>query len=106
MKKTFSFNASNKNRDRQTESIKHEIKKYIARERRKTLPKGVDFWDFDCKLGLTPDQSKVIYLKNINKLITELERDKEDSFYLEILVKSGVKKQKEQTVKKEAKITK
>ena len=48
MKKTFSFKVSNKNRDRQTDSIKYEIKKYIARERRKALPEGGDFWDFDC----------------------------------------------------------
>ena len=106
MKKTFSFKVPNKNRDRQTDSIKYDIKKYIARERRKTLPKGVDFWDFDCRLGLTPDQSKVIHLKDINKLITELEREKEDSFYLEILVKYGVRKQNEKIVKKESTITK
>ena len=69
MKKTFSFNVSNKNRDRQTDSIKYEVRKYIARERRKSLPEGVDFWDFDCRIGLNPDQAEVIHLNDINKSI-------------------------------------
>lgn len=106
MKKTFSFKVSNKNRDRQTDSIKYEIKKYIARERRKALPEGVDFWDFDCRIGNTHDQAKVIHLNDINKSITELESEKEDSFYLEVLVKPGIRKKKallkkESTTKKE-----
>lgn len=94
MKKTFSFKVSNKNRDRQTDSIKYELKKYVARERRKTLPIGGDFWDFDCRIGITHAQAEVIHLNDINKSITKLEREKEDSFYLEILVKPGVRKKK------------
>ena len=104
MKKTFSFNVSNKNRDRQTDSIKYEVRKYIARERRKSLPEGVDFWDFDCRIGLNPDQAEVIHLNDINKSITELEVSKEDSFYLEVLVKPGVRKKN--TVSKQQPTTK
>ena len=94
MKKTFSFNVSNKNRDRQTDSIKYEIKKYVARERRKTLPTGSDFWGFDCRIGATCSQSEVVHLNDINKSITKLEKEKEDSFYLEVLVKPVVRKKR------------
>ena len=45
MKKTFSFSHPKKKRPRVADAIKHELKKYIKRERNKTLPKGVDFWD-------------------------------------------------------------
>ena len=37
MKKTFSFVVSNKKPERQCDSIKYEVKKYIARERRKNF---------------------------------------------------------------------
>lgn len=92
MKKTFSFKVPNKNRDRQTDSIKYEVKKYIARERRKKLPEDVPFWDFNCRIGVTQEESEVIYLSAINKSISHLSAEGEESFYLEILVKPGVKK--------------
>ena len=43
MKKTFSFAHPKKKRPRVADSIKHEVKKYIKRERNKTLPEDVDF---------------------------------------------------------------
>ncbi len=53
MKKNFPLQIEGKNPDRVLEAVKHEIRKYFKRERNRALPKEVDFWDFDCKVGLS-----------------------------------------------------
>ncbi len=87
MKKTLSLTAPNKKPDRQVEAVKHEIKKYIARERRKSLPPGIDFWDFDCKFGAEASRATVIHVAEINKKIDEIVASSAPSFYIEILAK-------------------
>ena len=69
MKKTFNLTAPNKKPANQADSVKHEIKKYLARERRKTLPESTDFWDFDCRFGDTEQAAKEIHLDDIGKCI-------------------------------------
>ena len=51
MKKTFPLQAPGKPDERVLEAIKNDVRKYVKRERRKALPAGVDFWDFDCRVG-------------------------------------------------------
>lgn len=89
MKKSFKFTASNKTPERQSDAIKHEIKSYIARERRKPVLEGVDFWDFDCKFGDDAQKAKVIHLSEINKMIDTFFLEKKEGFYIEILAKPG-----------------
>ncbi len=89
MKKIFLLTASNKKPDRQVESVKHEIKKYIARERRKSLPPGTDFWDFDCKFGQVILSAAEIHIAEINKNIDDVVSAKATSFYIEIIAKQG-----------------
>ena len=43
MRKTFPLRAEGKHPDRVLEAVKHEIRKYIKRERRRDLPEGADF---------------------------------------------------------------
>src|SRR5438445_150104 len=69
MKKTFQLKAEGKHPDRVLEAVKHEIRKYIKRERRRELPAGADFWDFDCKFGLTPESAAVAHPGNLTELI-------------------------------------
>lgn len=99
MKKTFSMEHPKIKYPRMIEGTKREIRKYIKRERRKTLPEGVDFWDFDCKFGATEAEAKGIHLKEIDACINEAEKNGLMSFYVEILAKEGVRastlKQKE-----------
>lgn len=83
---------------RLVEAIKYEVKKYIKRERRKTLPADVDFWDFDCRFGVDEASSDVIHLSAINKCISQAEEKQLESFYLEILVKPGHRSKKPQEV--------
>jgi hypothetical protein len=89
MKKVFKITESKIAPARQIDSFKHEINKYIARERRKKLPEGVDFWDFDCKIGNDSESAEVIHLSEINKAIDSILTDTDDSFYIEVLAKPG-----------------
>lgn len=87
MKKTFKLVHEKLKTARHVDAIKHEVKKYIKRERRKELPQGFDYWDFDCRFGNDEANSEVIHMSEINKLISQAESDQLESFYLEILVK-------------------
>jgi hypothetical protein len=89
MKKTFQLSHPKIKLARLVEAIKHEVKKYIKRERNKKLPDDVDFWDFDCKFGRTAEEAQEIHLSAINKCIDKAEEQQYESFYLEILVKPG-----------------
>ncbi len=94
MKKTFILNHPKIKLDRQYEASRFEIKKYIKRERRKTLPEGADFWDFDCRFGDTEKDAKVVHLDDIPKQITDVQDRGLESFYVEILAKSATRSKK------------
>jgi hypothetical protein len=79
---------------RLVEAIKYEVKKYVKRERGKTLPPGADFWDFDCRYGVDEASAEIIHLSAINKSISLAEAEQLESFYLEILAKPGYRTQK------------
>lgn len=89
MKKTFKLSIEGKNRDRVLEATKHEIRKYVKRQRRVPLPEGVDFWDFDCRFGTSEDNATVVHFATITGLIDAVAKDGGDSFYLELLAKNG-----------------
>jgi hypothetical protein len=89
MKKTFTLTHPKIKYARLIEAARHDVKKYIKRERNKTLPEGVDFWDFDCKFGNTAEDSQEIHLAEIGKCIDKVEAQQLESFYLEILAKPG-----------------
>lgn len=94
MKKTFKLNMQNKNFDRAVDSAKYEIRQYIKREKRKALPDGVDFWEFDCKFGADEKSAEVIAFSQIIASIDGVVASKLESFYIEILAKAGYKKAK------------
>ncbi len=99
MKKTFKLSHERINRPRLVDAIKHEVKKYIKRERRRDLPEGSDYWDFDCRYGIDEANSEVIHITEINKFISQAESEQLDTFYLEIMAKAcqrGTKSQVEQ----------
>lgn len=89
MKKTFPLAVEGKHPERLLEATKHEIRKYIQRERRRALPKGVDFWDFDCKFGSSQDTAQVAHLAELIPLIDALVKSQGTQFYIEILAKHG-----------------
>jgi hypothetical protein len=89
MKKTFKLNIEGKNRDRVLEAVKHEIRKYVKRERRRELPEGVDFWDFDCRFGTTEADAVVVHFATLTERIDAVAKDAGDQFYVEILASHG-----------------
>lgn len=91
MKKIFALTAPNKKPERQLDSVRNEINKYIARERRKARPENIDFWDFDCKIGSTSEDASEIKVSEIKAMITEIAAKNKTSLYLEILTKPGYK---------------
>lgn len=91
MKKTFPLTHPKKKPERQLEAVKGEISKYLKRERRKTLPEGVDFWDFDCKCGTSPETAQVVHVAELPKRIEELQAEGVTDCYVEIFAKHGMR---------------
>lgn len=89
MKKTFQLNVEGKHRDRVLEATKHEIRKYVKRQRRVPLPTGVDYWDFDCKFGTTQADAQAVHFATLTALIDAVAQAGAAAFYLEILAKNG-----------------
>ena len=92
MRKTFQLRPEGKHPDRVLEAVKHEIRKYIKRERRRVLPEGVDFWDFDCRFGATEEAASVVHLSDFTALMDDVAKAAGPQFYVEILAKPGHRK--------------
>lgn len=94
MKKTFSLTHPKLKTARLVDSIKHDIKKYIARERRKTLPEGTDYWTFDCMFGASEELADDIFVSEINKKIDEAVEQELAEFYIIVLARAAMHKPK------------
>ena len=95
MKKTFKLHVEGKNSDRLLDAIKHEVRKYVKRERRKTLPSGANYWAFDCRFGVTEDAAESLHLGEITKQMDVVAKTGGESFYVEILARPAVRTPRE-----------
>ncbi|KQP22562.1 DUF6172 family protein [Pseudorhodoferax sp. Leaf267] len=89
MRKTYQLQVEGKHPDRHLEAIKHEIRKYIKRERRRDLPEGADFWDFDCRFGAAEASAEVVHLATITGLIDGVVKAGGPQFYVELVARPG-----------------
>ncbi len=89
MKKTFPLEHPRHKPARVIESIVSEIRKYVKRERRKKLPEGVDFWDFDCRVGSDSDSAESVHISAITDAIHQAPNNDWTCVYVEILAKPG-----------------
>ncbi len=89
MKKTYQLNIEGKNRDRLLDAAKHDIRKYAKRERAKALPKGVDFWDFDCAAGASEATAAPVHFAELMAAIDALVKDGGEQFFVAVTVKPG-----------------
>lgn len=89
MRKTYVLNLEGKNRDRLLDAAKHDIRKYVKRERARALPAGVDFWDFDCKLGVDESAAVVLHFATLITSIDSLAKDGANQLYVEVVTKHG-----------------
>lgn len=103
MKKSFPLEVPGLKAPRVVEAIKHDIRKYVKRERRKTLPEGVDFWDFACKVGQSTDAAVTKHVEELIPAIDEAAAAGWSAIYIEILAKAGHRVKKETTEDGDAK---
>ncbi len=89
MKKTYVLNIEGKNRDRLLDAAKHDIRKYVKRERARALPAGVDFWDFDCKLGADQASAAELHFASLITSVDVLAKEGTETFYVEVVTKHG-----------------
>lgn len=92
MKKTFRLLQENKNPDRLLEAVKHEIRKYLKRERNKKLPEEALYWDFDCRFGQSGDTAEPILASGIIGALDRAHEASWEACYVEILAKASMKK--------------
>ncbi|ESP94256.1 MULTISPECIES: DUF6172 family protein [Pseudoalteromonas] len=97
MKKTFELTHPKIKLARRVDAVKYEIKKYLKRERNKTLPEGADFWDFDCRFGNTEAEAEAVHVSQLNKLIDQTQQENLTSFYVEILARAAHRQAKPQS---------
>jgi len=96
MKKIFKLTDEKKHEDRVLEGIKHEIRKYVKREKKKKLPDSkFMYWDFDCKIGTTADTAKAVQFKELIKELDAVKATGVTECYIEIHAKMVEKPLKE-----------
>lgn len=89
MRKTFQLKPEGKHPDRHLEAVKHEIRKYIQREKRRDLPKDTDYWAFDCRFGADTESAQAIHVEEITPSIDGVVKAEGAQFYIEILARAA-----------------
>ncbi|MDF1485305.1 DUF6172 family protein [Ramlibacter sp. H39-3-26] len=89
MRKTFQLRIEGRHPDRVLDAVKHEIRKYLRRERRRALPPGVDYWDFDCRFGRTQEDAQSVHLATLIGLVDMVAGEGGEQCYVEILATHG-----------------
>lgn len=96
MKKTFRLDIEGKNRDRLLDAIKHEVRQYVRRERRRELPPGADYLDFDCRFGATETAAEPAHLSTLTGRMDGVAREGGNQFYVEILARPAQRRARPQ----------
>lgn len=89
MKKTFALDLPGKARPRVIEAVKHELRRYVRRERRKPLPERFSRWTFQCKAGSDQASARACALEDLGRAIDEVANAGGAHVYLEILAAPG-----------------
>lgn len=85
MKKNFPLQAPGKADARVHDKIKHEVNKYVARERRKPLPEGADLWEFHCRVGAAAETAESTPLPDVSHAIDRVAQTGVKQVFIEIL---------------------
>lgn len=85
MKKTFPLSAPGKAAARVVDAIKHDVRKYVKRERGKTLPEGFDQWAFDCRVGASAASAEACELTAVGGAIDAVVAADAPGVYVEIV---------------------
>jgi len=92
MKKIYQLTDEKKHEDRVLEAVKNDIRKYVKREKKKPLSdKATMYWDFDCKVGATSDDAKVVSYEELIKALDTVKATGVKEAYIEIMAKEVTK---------------
>ena len=94
MKKTFQLQVENKKPERQLESVKNEIRKYMKRERKKKLPEDAIYWDFKCRFGKSVDEASELKASELTAALDGAFESSWSSCYVEVEAMASMKQPK------------
>lgn len=89
MKKTFSLHAPGLADARVVDAIKHEVRRYVKRERGKRLPEGFEVWEFSCKVGSDPSSAEPKDLREIASAIDVVAASGTASVFIEVVARAA-----------------
>ncbi|MGA0569262.1 DUF6172 family protein [Variovorax sp. VNK109] len=89
MRKTFPLAAPGKHPERLLEATKHDIRKYVRRERRRELPEDMDYWDFDCRFGPTEADAAPVHFATVIGLVDAAAKAGDAQFFVEIVARAA-----------------
>ncbi len=89
MKKNFPLQAPGKADARVVDSVKNEIRKYANRERRKPLPEGFTWWNFNCRAGADRDTATSCAFNDIGTAIDAVVNAGGTQVYIEVIAEAG-----------------
>lgn len=84
MRKTFPLHHPRKAQGRVLDAIKHDIRNYVQRERRKPLPEGFSQWEFACKVGANSASAESVPLKQTSAALDRVAQTGANEAYVEI----------------------
>ncbi len=94
MRKTFPFADPPHAPARVVELMKSKVRKFIKRERRKSLPDKADYWDFDCKTGASEASAEVCHVAELAGKIDAASAAGWPHLYIEVIARAAVRQRK------------
>ena len=88
MKKTFKLEHAKIKVPRVVDSVKHDIRKFLKKERKNPLPPGAKYWGFDCKFGQSEATAVEVHLSSLTKNIDDLVANHIMTIYVDITPKA------------------
>ncbi len=95
MNKTYNLIEEKRDKARVVEAVKHEVRKYIKREKNKSLPDGVDFWNLECKISKDNSALVAVEFQSLIKTMDTLVEEGAEVLNIEILSFEGIREPKE-----------
>jgi hypothetical protein len=84
MRKTFLLQHPRKAPGRVLDAIKHDVRNYVQRERRKPLPEGAARLEFRCKVGASAADATEVALKGVSGALDAVAQTGATEAYVEI----------------------
>jgi hypothetical protein len=91
MRQTFPLSSTRHKPAQALAALKHKLRKYIKRERQKPLPEGVDYWDFDCRIGPEEEAAVPVHVADLIGALDVIAASEATQVYVEVLARPGIR---------------